>query len=61
MYSGGTFGDVISSLSGMVVMSAGIAEVEHMDYVKAITPYNITAGILALLLLMGAGFIIRLS
>jgi len=42
-------------------MSAGIAEVEHMDYVKAITPCNITAGILALVLLMGAGFIIRLS
>jgi len=44
VFSGGTFGDVTSPLSGMTAMSSGIAEVEHMDYVKAMTPYNLFAG-----------------
>lgn len=47
VFSGGTFGDVTSPLSGMGAMSSGIAEVEHMDYIRAMTPYNLTAGVLA--------------
>lgn len=47
VFSGGTFGDVTSPLSGMAAMSSGIAEVEHMDYVRAMTPYNLTAAIVS--------------
>ncbi|MBP1949964.1 Na+/H+ antiporter NhaC family protein [Virgibacillus litoralis] len=45
--SGGTFGDVTSPVSGMTAMSAGIAEADHMKYVKAMSPYNLGAGVLA--------------
>ncbi len=47
VFSGGTFGDVTSPLSGMSAMSSGIAEVEHMDYIRAMTPYNLTAAVIA--------------
>ncbi|UYG98076.1 Na+/H+ antiporter NhaC family protein [Cytobacillus firmus] len=45
--SGGTFGDVTSPVSGMTAMSAGTAEADHMRYVRAMTPYNILAAIIA--------------
>jgi len=47
--SGGTFGDVTSPVSGMTAMSAGIAEADHMKYVKVMSPYNLGAGVLAAL------------
>ena len=47
VFAGGTFGDVSSPLSGMGAMSSGIAEVEHMDYITAQLPYNITAAVIA--------------
>ncbi|MTI82444.1 MAG: hypothetical protein FH756_00790 [Firmicutes bacterium] len=50
VFSGGTFGDVTSPLSGMTAMSSGVAEAEHMSYVRAMTPYNLTAGAAAALL-----------
>ncbi|MFD2216549.1 Na+/H+ antiporter NhaC family protein [Metabacillus endolithicus] len=46
-FSGGTFGDVTSPVSGMTAMSAGDAQAEHMKYVRAMTPYNILAAGLA--------------
>jgi tetracycline resistance efflux pump len=45
--SGGTFGDVTSPVSGMTAMSAGAAEADHMKYVRAMTPYNMTAAVMA--------------
>jgi Na+/H+ antiporter NhaC len=45
--AGGTFGDVTSPLSGMTVMAAGTAEAEHMEYVEAQMPYNLTAFVLS--------------
>ncbi|WP_245780749.1 Na+/H+ antiporter NhaC family protein [Gracilibacillus orientalis] len=56
--SGGTFGDVTSPVSGMTAMSAGIAEAEHMKYVKAMSPYNLLAGMVAALLFFVVPFII---
>ncbi|WP_163539580.1 Na+/H+ antiporter NhaC family protein [Gracilibacillus sp. YIM 98692] len=56
--SGGTFGDVTSPVSGMTAMSAGIAEADHMKYVKAMSPYNLTAGVVAALLFFVVPFII---
>lgn len=47
VFSGGTFGDVTSPVSGMTAMSAGIAEADHMKYIKAMTPYNIAAAVTA--------------
>lgn len=38
VFSGGTFGDVTSPVSGMTAMSAGIARADYMKYVKAIIP-----------------------
>ncbi|MTI60283.1 MAG: hypothetical protein FH762_09970 [Firmicutes bacterium] len=52
VFAGGTFGDVTSPLSGMTVMSAGAAEAEHMEYVEAQMPYNVTAFALAALLFL---------
>jgi tetracycline resistance efflux pump len=56
--SGGTFGDVTSPVSGMTAMSAGIAEADHMKYVKAMTPYNMTAGVVAAGLFLGVPFLL---
>ena len=56
--SGGTFGDVTSPVSGMTAMSAGIAEADHMKYVKAMSPYNLTAGAMAALLFLVVPFIL---
>lgn len=47
VFAGGTFGDVASPLSGMGAMASGIAEVEHMDYITAQMPYNLTAAVVA--------------
>lgn len=47
VFAGGTFGDVSSPLSGMGAMASGIAEVEHMDYITAQMPYNLTAAAVA--------------
>jgi len=47
VFSGETFGDVTSPVSGMTAMSAGAAQADHMKYVKAMTPYNILAAVLA--------------
>ncbi|WLD92029.1 Na+/H+ antiporter NhaC family protein [Alkalihalobacillus sp. AL-G] len=54
--SGGTFGDVTSPVSGMTAMSAGIAEADHMKYVKAMTPYNLTAAVISAGLFLGVPF-----
>ncbi|MCF6412040.1 Na+/H+ antiporter NhaC family protein [Pseudalkalibacillus salsuginis] len=54
--SGGTFGDVTSPVSGMTAMSAGIAEADHMGYVKAMTPYNLVAGVISAGLFLGVPF-----
>ncbi|MBM7573283.1 Na+/H+ antiporter NhaC family protein [Aquibacillus albus] len=56
--SGGTFGDVTSPVSGMTAMAAGIAEADHMKYVKAMSPYNLTAGAIAALLFLVVPFIL---
>lgn len=58
VFSGGTFGDVTSPVSGMTAMSAGIAEADHMKYVKAMTPYNITAAVVAAALFALVPFVI---
>ncbi len=58
VFAGGTFGDVASPLSGMGAMASGIAEVEHMDYISAQMPYNITAAILAAVGFLIAGILI---
>ena len=50
--SGGTFGDVTSPVSGMTAMSSGITEADHMRYIKAMTPYNMTAAALAAVLFL---------
>lgn len=47
IFSGGTFGDVTSPVSGMTAMSAGIAGADHMTYIKAMTPYNVAASVIA--------------
>lgn len=47
VFAGGTFGDIASPLSGMGAMASGIAEVEHMDYISAQMPYNLTAAAVA--------------
>lgn len=47
VFSGGTFGDVTSPVSGMTAMSAGAAGADHMGYVRAMTPYNILAALIA--------------
>lgn len=47
VFSGGTFGDVTSPVSGMTAMSAGAAQADHMKYVRAMTPYNLLAAGLA--------------
>ncbi len=52
VFAGGTFGDVTSPLSGMTVMAAGAAEAEHMEYVEAQMPYNLTAFALAAVLFL---------
>ncbi|GAB6098438.1 Na+/H+ antiporter NhaC family protein [Halanaerocella petrolearia] len=57
VFSGGTFGDVTSPLSGMTVMAAGAAEADHMEYVKAQQPYNLTAFGLAAILFLISGFV----
>jgi Na+/H+ antiporter NhaC len=57
VFSGGTFGDVTSPLSGMTVMAAGAAEADHMKYVKAQQPYNLIAFGLASILFLISGFI----
>ncbi|RSL28898.1 hypothetical protein D7Z54_34075 [Salibacterium salarium] len=56
--SGGTFGDVTSPVSGMTAMSAGIAEADHMKYVQAMTPYNMTAVTISSLLFLGTAYLI---
>jgi tetracycline resistance efflux pump len=58
VFSGGTFGDVTSPVSGMTAMSAGVAETDHMKYVRAMTPYNITAAALAAGLFLVVPFVI---
>ena len=59
VFSGGTFGDVTSPVSGMTTMSAGITNADHMKYVRAMTPYNMTAlAISAVLFLVISFFII---
>ncbi|SDJ12926.1 Na+/H+ antiporter NhaC family protein [Alteribacillus bidgolensis] len=58
VFSGGTFGDVTSPVSGMTAMSAGIAEADHMKYVQAMAPYNITAAVVSSLLFLGVSFLI---
>ncbi len=45
--SGGTFGDVTSPVSGMTAMSSGISGADHMTYVRAMSPYNMTAAVIA--------------
>ncbi len=57
VFSGGTFGDVTSPVSGMTAMSAGIANADHMKYVRAMTPYNMTAAALSAILFLGASFL----
>lgn len=52
----GTFGDVTSPVSGVMAMSAGIAEADHMKYVKAMSPYNMTAALIAVLLFIAVPF-----
>ncbi len=52
VFAGGTFGDVTSPLSGMTVMAAGAAEADHMEYVEAQMPYNLTAFFIAALLFL---------
>jgi Na+/H+ antiporter NhaC len=37
----------VIELSGMGAMASGIAEVEHMDYITAQMPYNLTAATVA--------------
>ncbi|SDJ14375.1 Na+/H+ antiporter NhaC family protein [Alteribacillus bidgolensis] len=56
VFSGGTFGDVTSPVSGMTAMSAGIADADHMKYVRAMTPYNMTAAVLSAILFIGVSF-----
>lgn len=56
VFSGGTFGDVTSPVSGMTAMSAGIAEADHMKYVRTMTPYNMTAAGLAAVLFVGVAY-----
>lgn len=58
VFAGGTFGDVASPLSGMGAMSSGIAEVEHMDYITAQMPYNLTAAAVAAIGFLIAALII---
>ncbi len=58
VFAGGTFGDVTSPLSGMTVMSAGAAEAEHMEYVEAQMPYNLTAFALTAVLFLIIPFLI---
>lgn len=58
VFSGGTFGDVTSPVSGMTAMSAGVAETDHMEYVRAMTPYNLTAAALAAGLFVLVPFVI---
>jgi Na+/H+ antiporter NhaC len=58
VFAGGTFGDVSSPLSGMGAMASGIAEVEHMDYITAQMPYNLTAAAVAAVGFLVAALII---
>ncbi len=58
VFAGGTFGDVTSPLSGMTVMAAGAAEADHMKYVEAQMPYNLTAFVLAVILFLIFPFLI---
>ncbi|WP_026700763.1 Na+/H+ antiporter NhaC family protein [Salibacterium aidingense] len=58
VFSGGTFGDVTSPVSGMTAMSAGIAEADHMKYVQAMAPYNFTAAAVSSLLFLGVSFLL---
>src|SRR5699024_5166802 len=55
--SGGTFGDVTSPVSGMTAMSSGISGADHMTYVRAMSPYNITAAAVAAILFAVIPFI----
>ncbi|BAS29262.1 Na+/H+ antiporter NhaC family protein [Limnochorda pilosa] len=55
VFSGGTFGDVTSPLSGMTAMAAGAAQADHMSYVRAMTPYNLVAAGAAALFFAVAG------
>jgi tetracycline resistance efflux pump len=57
VFSGGTFGDVTSPVSGMTAMSAGIANADHMKYVRAMTPYNMTAAALSAVLFLAVSFL----
>jgi Na+/H+ antiporter NhaC len=52
VFSGGIFGDVTSPVSGMTAMSAGITNADHMKYVRAMTPYNMTAAALSAVLFL---------
>ncbi|RBW70182.1 Na+/H+ antiporter NhaC family protein [Bacillus taeanensis] len=56
--SGGTFDDVTSPVSGMTAMSAGIAEADHMKYVKAMSPYNFAAASLAAVLFLAVPWVL---
>lgn len=56
--SGGTFGDVTSPVSGMTAMSAGISGADHMKYLKAMSPYNMSAAALAAILFITVSFFI---
>lgn len=58
VFSGGTFGDVTSPVSGMTAMSSGAAGADHMGYVRAMTPYNILAATIAAGLFLIVPFII---
>ncbi|WP_188453337.1 Na+/H+ antiporter NhaC family protein [Virgibacillus oceani] len=58
VFSGGTFGDVSSPVSGMTAMSAGISGADHMKYVKAMSPYNMSAAALTAILFITVSFFI---
>lgn len=56
--TGGTFGDVTSPVAGMTNMSSNIARADHAKYLRYAAPYNFPAAGIAVILYLGAGFVL---
>jgi len=61
VFSGGTFGDVTSPVSGMTAMASGISEADHMKYIRAMTPYNLLAAFFAAILFIAVPIFLNIS
>ncbi len=55
--SGGVFGDHASPVSDTTIISSMAAATDHIDHVRTQLPYALTAGVLALILFLIAGFL----